>query len=333
MALMHFFYTRLFRSAMKARQAMCLCFLALLLVACSSSDGAKRSERVAHSGVYSASISPDASMIMVGSLNHGGSLWTRKPFGRTFDWNHKTNTKSNILSSAFSADGAFVATAEERTIVLWNTKTGEAVWFWNAPGAIEDIELTQQGDMALLGLKDSTAKLFDIKNGGVKATLRHDGTVYDVSLSDDGLTAASASDDNTARVWQLPSGKLAHTLKHRNQVRTAELSSDGKILFTSALSDDGIIWDAQSGKELARIGFTRGHYSSARFSTNKRWLLTGNAIGIIELWDVRSGDRKRRWKPASTKTFGTRSIMVKDVAFLGKYFLAVGADGQIHWLK
>ena len=305
----------------------------LLLSGCDKGKTPAEVHEVARQGAYSMTLSADGKAILVGSIHHGGSLWTVTPPERIYDWNHTAGIYSNITSAAFSPDGQFVATTDNRTIVLWQRDTGEAVWYWNAPGDIEDISLTSNGDYALLGMRDYTATLFDIKNGGIRQRLAHDGIVYDTSISDDGLLAATASDDLNARLWNLGNGKLLHTLKHENQVRTAQLSADGRLLFTSALNDNGRIWDTASGRLLKEIDKTRGHYSAARFSADGSQLLTGNSSGQIELWNVSSGKRIQIWRATPRDTWVSNNVLVEDVAFSGQGWIAAGANGLLYILR
>jgi WD40 repeat protein len=305
----------------------------LFLSGCDDAKAPAEIEEVAVQGSYSIRFSADGADAMVGSLHHGGSLWSVEPLERRYDWNHKAEGYSNILNSAFSPDGGFVATADNRTIVLWDKNTGEAVWFWNAPGDIEDIALTTQGSLALLAMQDYTATLFDIKNGGIRQRLSHDGIVYDVSISNDGILAASGSDDSTAKLWNLQSGKLLHSLEHKNQVRTAQLSPDARLLFTSEFGGSGKIWDAQSGALLKEIATVRGHYSSARFVNNNSQLLTGNSSGKIELWDVVSGERKNVWRAEPRDKWVSNNVHVEDVTRSGNNWMAAGSNGRLYILN
>lgn len=311
---------------------LCILCSSLLFSACQPTSMPQKSKSVAHQGVFSVRFSDDGKQAMVGSLHHGGSLWRTAPLDRLYNWNHQSNQSSNILSSAFSGNGQFVATADHRTIVLWDTQTGKADSYWNAPGNIKDMALTQNGDYALLGMQDYTATLFAIRKGGIKLRLQHQGIVYDVSMDESAKLAASASDDLTAKVWQLPQGKLLHSFKHGNQVRTAELSHDGKYLFTSALRETGKVWNVKTGKKVLDIAKSQGHYRAARFSRNGRWLLTGSSSGKIELWSLKNGKRRKHWRLKQKKWF-SGNVQVEDVAFDGAGVIAAGSTGLIYWAK
>ncbi|MDF1764596.1 MAG: PQQ-binding-like beta-propeller repeat protein [Oleibacter sp.] len=321
-----------------AFKTMILVVAISLLTGCQTASPPVKSLEVAHQGAYSIQLNHAGTAAMVGSLYHGGSYWTlssgsAKSSERQFDWNHKADTLTNITSSAFTPDDDFVATSDGRTIVLWNTATGEAGWFWNAPGTIQDMALTSGGRWAVLGMDDYTATVFDIRNGGIRHRLSHDGIVYDVSINNAGLLAATASGDLTAAVWNLNDGSRRYEFKHKNQVKTAELSPSGRLLFTSALSEPGRLWDLNTGKLLREFTNGRGHFSAVRFSDNEQQILTGSTSGLIQLWNTRSGEEMSRWRTTDRAQWLGGNVMVEDVAFAGSLYLASGADGQIYYYE
>lgn len=304
----------------------------LLLGGCGQGKSPDAALEVAVQGAYSIRFNSEGDSAFVGSLHHGGSFWTLSPLERHFDWNHTPDGFSNLQNASFSTDGKYVTTTDNRTIVLWDISTGKAIWYWNAPGDIQDIALTKNGNLALLGMSDYTATLFDIRNGGIKRRFAHDGLVYDVSVSADASLAASASDDLTASVWNLNDGSKERSLKHDNQVKTAQLSPSGRLLFTSALAETGKLWDVASGKLLFEIPNRRGHFMSARFDRTEKRLLVGHSNGLVQLWGVSSKTKKGAWKITAGSRWLGRAVAIEDLAFTSKGYIAAGANGQIFQL-
>ncbi|MFK4752406.1 WD40 repeat domain-containing protein [Oceanobacter antarcticus] len=306
----------------------------LLLTGCLPGGDAPESiATVANQGVYSATFSQDGQWLMVGSIHNGGSLWSLWPPERHFDWNHREGSNTGVLASAFSADQQFVASADNRTIVLWQRQTGEAVSFWNTPGDIEDLALSSDGRYALLAMRDYTATLFDIQNGGIRQRLQHDGAVFDVDLDGSDQLAASASDDLTARIWQLETGKELLRLAHGNQVRTVSLSRDGRWLFSSALRETGKLWEVSSGQLQIELPKPVGYYACARFSTDGSQLLTGSSDGLVSLWHTTDGTLLRQWRITGNSVWNQPRVLVEDVAFGSSHYLAVGTNGQVYQLQ
>lgn len=305
----------------------------LLLSACTSGSKPERFDEITQQGAYSLCLNQNASFAFAGSIHHGGSLWRLEPFDRLFNWNHQAGKNSSIVSCDFSPEGNFVATTDNRTIALWNSKTGEAIWLWNAPGDIHNISLSSNGQFALLAMADYTATLFDIKNGGIKRILRHDGIVYDVSLDSKTKLAASASDDLSAKIWDLNSGKELHRLAHNNQVRTAQLSPDGNLLFTSAIGEAGHLWDTKSGQLVHEFPINSGFYSSVRFNKDNTELLTGTSAGKIQLWQVATAKLTKTWQATPKNKWVSNNVLIEAVAFNNQGYVAGAANGRVYYLK
>jgi WD40 repeat protein len=93
----------------------------------------------------------------------------------------------------------------------------------------------------------------------------HSGLVVALAYSPDGRTLASASADGTARLWDLNTGKL-----------TATLQSPAARAYCVAFSPDG---------KSVVIGF-------------------GEPVGLVQVWDAASGQRKVSWAAHSRVTRG-----------------------------
>ncbi len=308
-------------------------FFSIFLTACGIGKQPERFDDLTKQGAHSLCLNHDASFAFAGSIHHGGSLWRIQPFDRLYNWNHQAGENSSIISCDFSPEGNFVATTDNRSIALWSSKTGEAIWLWTAPGDIQDISLSSNGQYALLAMTDYTATLFDIKNGGIKRTLRHEGIVYDVSIDNQGQYAASASDDSSVRLWDLNSGKQIQRLEHDNQVRSAEISPDGKLVFTSAHGEPGKLWNTKSGKIIREFPIKSGFYNSARFNKNSTQLLTGSSAGKIQLWETKTAKLKNTWQAVPRNKWVSNNVLIEDVAFAKQGYVASGSNGRIFYLK
>jgi WD40 repeat protein len=308
-------------------------FSSLLLTACGIGKQPERFDELARQGVHALCLNQEGNYAFAGSIHHGGSLWRLRPLDRLYNWNHQAGQNSSISSCDFSPESNFVATTDNRTIALWNSITGEAIWLWDAPGDIQDISLSNNGQYALLAMADYTATLFDIKNGGIKHTLRHEGIVYDVSIDRQGIFAASASDDSSARIWNLNNGKQIQRLEHGNQVRTAEISADGRFVFTSALGDPGRLWESETGQIISEFPINSGFYSSVRFSEEGSKLLTGSSAGKIQLWQTTTGKLEQTWQAIPKNKWVSNNVLIEDVAFAEQGYVASGSSGRVFYLQ
>ena len=106
----------------------------LLLIGCS--DKPERTLAMAAQGIYTGDISSNGELALIGSMNHGASLWQTGPGERLYNWNHESGGFTDLVATAFSADGTKAATAAPRSLVVWDTATGRDLAFWGTPAAV-----------------------------------------------------------------------------------------------------------------------------------------------------------------------------------------------------
>ncbi|NVK42378.1 MAG: hypothetical protein HWE39_14140 [Oceanospirillaceae bacterium] len=313
--------------------------LAALLSGCNTGDEAVQWHEYAAQGAYSAALSEQGRYALVGSINHGGSLWDTSRNARLYSWNHRQGEFSLIANGAFSPDETFAVTAGQQELTLWSLVSGTAVWYWSAPAEILSVDLATNANHALLGLANHEAVYFDVKNGGISRTFRHDARVGAVALSRDGRFALTGSDAYRASLWDIQSGERLHSLEFGNIVDTVAFSADARLAFSSASLDRALIWDTRSGEVLQTLSNfhslfqRRMSYLCARFSTSGEQLLTGSASGIVQLWDVASGRELKRWQVHKRAAYGPTSTGVYAVAFANDGYYAIGSNGIINLLR
>lgn len=323
------------------RRLLLALLLGVSLGACDGGDQPAQSWEVAVKGTYSGALSEDGRLAVIGSITHGGSLWQTAKGERLFNWNHRRGEYSNIIACGFSPDARFALTADHQTMVLWSTESGKALTFWTAPSEVLSIDLTPDGNYALLGLGDFSVVLFDVKRGGIQRSFYHENRVRSVALSEDGKLAVSGSDDQSARLWDLESGKALFTWQHEAEVLTVALSPRGGRALTVAKYDRAVIWDTGTGKAVGELplqssAIKRGKsFTSATFSANGSLLLTGNTEREVELWDISSMQRLAQWTVPKRDPWKPTGASIVAVSFSEKKdrFYAIASNGYIHELK
>ncbi len=309
-----------------------LIITALSLLACSQGTPPEKHWEMAVKGAYSATLSRDGHYLLLGSIHHGGSYWQVDKFERLYNWNHEANKMSGIVVSAISDNGLFASTSDHRKIALWDTQTGEAFWLWEAPADIRDMDLSNDGQFALLGLESYEAAMFDIKNGGVKFRMAHEGIVQTVDMSGDMSVAITGGDDSLVKVWNLQTGKSLYSWRLLNQIKVVAISQDGRMGFASSYRGKSNIWDLTTGDLLVSLPKVEGHIQSARFNDVGTLLLTGTSSGFVYLWQVKGATNKGTWKLTSRNGWVSKNTQVLDVAFSGGNYKAVGANGITYQL-
>ncbi|MDI3325090.1 hypothetical protein QKW35_11935 [Pontibacterium granulatum] len=313
--------------------------LALILSGCNTGSPPADWKEYAVTGAYSAAISESGNFATLGSFNHGGSLWDLRKHAREYNWNHKANEFSLIAATAISPDENYAATANQQDLVLWNVNNGQPAGFWSSPAEILQMDLSPNGNFALLGLANHTAVYFDAKNGGERRVFRHQGRVRSVDLSPDAQLAITGSDAYKAKLWSVESGELLQELEFGNVVDTVALSPNGQWAFSSGSLDKAVIWDTNTGQVKHSLSTSadffrkRVSYLSARFSKNSDRLLTGTASGLVQLWDVRTGQELKAWRVHRRDPYGPVHAGVYAVGFGAGQYYALASNGIMNVLR
>lgn len=322
------------------RATLVLFLGALCVSACESESKPSRTWVVATQGLYAGAISPAGDMVIVGSLNHGASLWKTPENERIFNWSHQQGEFSELVAATFSPDASRAVTTDPRTLVMWNTTTGEAINFWATPGVVLDAQILNDNRNVLLGLDNHSALLFDAVTGAYGQTLLHQGEVGSVAVSKDGSLALTGSDDYTAVLWRLNGGNsqdsAIHTLRHDNPVRAVALSASGRYSFTAAQGDLVAIWDNSSGQIVHTLHNGPNHGArSARFSDDERTVAVGYTNRKVVLYDLSSGQPIHRWDPGTRHALRATGAAILEVAFnsVNGAVLAITGDGRLLELR
>lgn len=300
----------------------------------------EREMAVARGGISAGAISDSGSHSIVGSVYHGISFWHLSDGERLFDWSHKPSADTTLVAADLSPDGAWALTADLNTLALWDTRSGEAPRYWRAPGDILAVQLTAQGEQALLGLSDHTAVLFDIRRGGIIHTFHHNNRVRSVSIDDKGSVAATGSEDYSASTWDLKENKNLARVRHNDEVQLVVLSPDGTHVLSMSQYDKAIIWRSHDGKVIGEIPLKAGRikrglrFTSARFSADNEFLLTGQTDQTVTLWRVKDLSSRTLWKVGKRRLWKPAGTSIIDVAFTTErgVFYAMASNGLIFQL-
>ena len=307
-----------------------------LAAGCGSSTKPSASWEVAAQGLYAGAISDHADLVLVGSLNHGASLWHLGDHARLYNWSHRSGEPAELVSADFSPDGSRAVTTDPRTLVMWDTRSGKAISFWGTPGAVLDAAVLSDNRRVLLGLDDHSALLFDAPTGEYLFTFLHAGEVGAVATDSNGRFALSGSDDHTAVLWSMSDGHALQTYQHDNPVRAVAISPAGRFAFTAARGDLVAIWDNQSGRLIHELHNGPNHgVMSARFSEDEKLLAVGYVNRRIELFDVTSGILLQRWDPGTRHRMRPTGAAILEVAFAknqGNLYALTG-DGRLLELR
>lgn len=305
-------------------RSVVIALMTALVSACT--PGPERIDVVADKGVLSGTLSADGKLLLIGSVHHGGSLWSTAPAERLFDWNHTAGSLSTLRAVGLSPPDAAAPTAvtvEEKAVSVWDLNSGQSKGFYAVPAVVESIVVSSDGRSAIAGLRDSRALHIDLANGASRYEFAHSAIVNAVDIDQRSQRAITGSEDRRARVWSLGDGKMISEFTHGNQVSAVALSADGSLAFSSAQREASVIWDAASGETVSVVDLGYELITSARFADDRSTLLLGSFQGDIYRIDVASGQVLQHWAARATSLFERNaSRVVQSVSYRG------GSAGQ-----
>jgi hypothetical protein len=160
--------------------------------------------------------------------------------------------KGRLWSIAYSPDGKrLAASAEDRTVRLWNAGTGALENVIEGPSIAWSLAFSADSRFLAAACVNMTLPIWEAESGELAHTLiGHGAGLTAVAFSADGKLLASASHDATARLWQAPSGRLLRILVgHAGPVWSVAFAPDGAQVVTGG--EDGVrSWDVVTGKLL-----------------------------------------------------------------------------------
>ena len=133
-------------------------------------------------------------------------------------------------------------------------------------------------------------RVIEVRRHGQSIRLEAGAPVADVAVSTDGRLVAAAA-GNDALVWAAGGGSKRVLRRHADLVRSVAFSDDGLRLVTTGRDDAVIVWRVRDGQLLYVKKPQYGVLSDARFSPNRRWIVTAGPA-TAGLLDARSGERQ-----------------------------------------
>jgi WD40 repeat protein len=190
---------------------------------------------------------------------------------------------------------------------------------------VSSIAFSPDGSLLASGSWDATIKLWDVKTGVEKMTVKGHGLerITFVTFCPDGTTLAGSGfqkgvEDITIgaiKLWDVKTGKEKLALKGSNFSHSSiAFSPDGTQLASGGPNRTIKLWDVKTGEETATFKGHRHNVYCVAFSLDGKTLASGSGgfteageVGEVKLWDVRSGDDKATFKE---QTYNVRSVAI-----------------------
>ena len=246
----------------------------------------------------SMALSPDGKCIVTSGGNRGETkLWD--------------STTGDLLKTfagegvAFSPDGQTVATSNQKNeLKLWDAKSGDLLKAFDT-ARFEDLNEKINNSVFSLDGKQilgyqgqpyggAHVGLWDVTSGKLLKTFAHDDGAKEAIFFGDSLVTGSNS---SVKFWNVVSGEVTWTSKTL-PINAIAASPDNKhMALAHGPNRLGLeVVDMATGKQKIRQAGDEADVRAVAFSPDSRFLISGIYENGLELWDVASGEKIRKFR-------------------------------------
>ena len=170
-----------------------------------------------------------------------------------------------------------------------SAEAAETVDFIGHRGSVSSLAVNAARNLIASGGDDGVVRIWDLVSVSPSAQfLRHPtGPVRAVAISSDGRWIASAA-EYSARVWQVRDGELIGEIPVNGAATALAFSMRGESLAVGD-SAGNVFFGAPRGTDPWRSVRMAAGVQSLDFSADSRWLIAGDSLGRVQLWDAEAG--------------------------------------------
>ncbi len=196
-----------------------------------------------------------------------------------------------IERAAFSPDGGRAVTASrDRTVLVWNARTGERLVRLEHPLAVNDAAFSPDGTLVVTAGSDHLARVWHVGSGELLlAPLPHGDRVHIAMFSPDGSRILTASWDRKMRLWDAASGRLiGPPIEDDAYITCMQFHPDGSRFVVAGKHRVVRVHDAATGAPICSLGHD-DVVRSAEFSRDGTRIVTAGSDRTARVWEAASG--------------------------------------------
>lgn len=202
-------------------------------------------------------------------------------------------------------DDLLVSASSDRTVRLWNTRTGKLQYvFEGHTDGVNTVDFSADGKVLASGADDCRICVWNVATGDVGLVLNgHRDSVKQVLFITDGEYLASRSTDGTIRIWDLCTGATTKILGvHESSIRA--LTSC--LRFFASGADDGtvLLWDQHTHNLVHSFKGHRRSITSLTFSPDGKLLCSTSQDDTLRLWSVEKREEIHVFREHTGTAFG-----------------------------
>ena len=239
---------------------------------------------------------PDGKSLIAGSDLGSVAVWDIASKQLQFDFGRHTG---RVTAVACSSDGRTIAGLWDNGIArAWDLPDRRPVCEWlRIDRHSSNLCFRPQTNQMLVLAERHSAVLWDLPDPNTNSLAFRQSKVDAVDVSPDGNLAVIASRNGAAQLRDPSNGEAVGKLMvHNGPIKRVGFRPDGAVLVTAGLDGTARLWNAHDGSPRGRVmeheldTKLRVSIDSIAFSSDSRWLATGDSSGNIRIWDSDTGE-------------------------------------------
>lgn len=158
--------------------------------------------------------------------------------------------------------------------------------------AVTAVAVSQSGHFGVQGTLFGRIDLFSMQSGMHRQTyLSHKKQITGLSIDSTDATLISVSLDQTLRVWSLLEGTLLHTISLPYPITGLAHQRESALCAVSTQSPRNTVFmvDPATHNVVRQFNADEQVIRDMALSYDGRWLITGDAKGVVRTWDIPTG--------------------------------------------
>jgi hypothetical protein len=233
--------------------------------------------------------------------------------------------KFEVFRMAISHDGRFAAAAKaDDTVTLWKVQDGTQITALKIDPGVAGVFFRPDGSLIVVTAQGSVRVIDSSGNAAQPDIAVSQKEVKSVAGSADGSMLAVGDVDGGVAVWSFPAGPMKSLPGYTVPVLALAFSpGDGRYLVTGDANGSAIGWDVKSREAVFHTD-AKAAITAVAISPGARAAVTGDALGMLRVWEVPSGRPLDSQRHADSKR-------IESVAFSadGHTLLSAGVDGRL----
>lgn len=233
-------------------------------------------------------VSSNDEQVIVDNLQTGATVWTIDPLQQ------REGRAQPYYLSNFLSDNTRAVSANQRTAVLWDTDSGEALLSFDAPPDSPIVSLNVSPDERYVvgSTNFAVLVLWDLETGEIIREFRgHGEEAIDVVFLSDSKHFLSASVDNSVRLWDIETGAEVYRFDgHTDATRDIQLL-ENQSEFVSWSKDNTVrIWNLYNANQIRRFNSHTAGVNGIAVSPDGKHFASGDIASGLILWERNTGE-------------------------------------------